>query len=350
MQHTPPNRPDPLAPRPLALLRGVSRSFGLSIRILPPALRQPMAVAYLLARATDTVADTAALPGPQRAARLDTLAAAIQGDAVAAQAVAANAPDFAALQQDPHEQALMLALPQCLAWLQALPPADVADIREVLRHITAGQALDIARFDIARFENPPAPANAPRALASAAELEDYAWRVAGCVGEFWTRLCLRHLPGYANLPDAHMLALGRELGMGLQLVNILRDAGADLAQGRCYLPADELAAAGTSPAALLAHPEQLDGVYRTWLARARQLVVQGAAYADAVNHRRVRAAVALPALLGLRTLALLDAAGTQALHARIKVPRSEVRGLMAGLALTLAARGPLASRFRRLGA
>ncbi len=345
MQHTPPNRPDPLAPRPLALLRGVSRSFGLSIRILPPALRQPMAVAYLLARATDTVADTAALPGPQRATRLDTLAAAIQGDAAAAQAVAANAPDFAALQQDPHEQALMLALPQCLAWLHALPAADVADIREVLRHITAGQALDIARF-----ENPPAPANAPRALASAAELEDYAWRVAGCVGEFWTRLCLRHLPGCANLPDAQMLALGRELGMGLQLVNILRDAGADLAQGRCYFPADELAAAGTSPAALLAHPEQLVSVYRAWLARARQLVAQGAAYADAVNHRRVRAAVALPALLGLRTLALLEAAGTQALHTRIKVPRSEVRGLMAGLALTLAARGPLAKRFRHLSA
>ena len=46
----------------LALLRGVSRSFYLSIRLLPAPLRRPIAVAYLLARAADTLADTAELP------------------------------------------------------------------------------------------------------------------------------------------------------------------------------------------------------------------------------------------------------------------------------------------------
>ena len=39
------------------LLRGVSRSFYLSLRILPAALREPIGLAYLLARAADTVAD-----------------------------------------------------------------------------------------------------------------------------------------------------------------------------------------------------------------------------------------------------------------------------------------------------
>ena len=38
-----------------------------------------------------------------------------------------------------------------------------------------------------------------------------------------------------------MLALGRRFGQGLQMVNILRDLPDDLAQGRCYLPADLLA-------------------------------------------------------------------------------------------------------------
>ena len=60
-----------------ALLRGVPRSFYLSIRLLPAPLRRPVAVAYLLARATDTVADTATLPADTRRDLLETLTTAI---------------------------------------------------------------------------------------------------------------------------------------------------------------------------------------------------------------------------------------------------------------------------------
>src|SRR5438045_9068521 len=41
------------------LLKSVSRSFYLSIRILPRDLQAPIGLAYLLARASDTIADTA---------------------------------------------------------------------------------------------------------------------------------------------------------------------------------------------------------------------------------------------------------------------------------------------------
>ena len=50
------------------MLRSVSRSFYLSLRILPAALREPLSLAYLLARATDTIADT---PEPPAALRTD---------------------------------------------------------------------------------------------------------------------------------------------------------------------------------------------------------------------------------------------------------------------------------------
>jgi hypothetical protein len=58
----------------------------------------------------------------------------------------------------------------------------------------------------------------------------------------------------------------------------------------------------------------------------------GMAYARAVNPRRIRAAVALPALLGRRTLSLLRAAGPQALRHHVKVPRREVYTLLARMA------------------
>lgn len=233
--------PSTMRARPLAplaeiepLLRGVARSFYLSIRLLPRPLRRPIGVAYLLARAADTVADTPGRPIEERQRQLAWLAAAFERvpQGVPGEQIGAS---LGSGWHDPAEHRLMAALPDCLGWLEALETADRQDVRTVLRHITQGQSLDLARF---------ADASAPRALANANDLHEYTYLVAGSVGEFWTDLCVRHLPDFATLPPASMRALGREYGMGLQLVNILRDCGSDLAVGRCYLPQNELAAAG----------------------------------------------------------------------------------------------------------
>src|SRR5258706_131859 len=61
------------------VLRQVSRSFYLSLRILPGSLREPIGVAYLLARAADTVADTRVLPRAERLGHLEALRAAYAG-------------------------------------------------------------------------------------------------------------------------------------------------------------------------------------------------------------------------------------------------------------------------------
>jgi farnesyl-diphosphate farnesyltransferase len=323
-----------------ALLRGVSRSFYISIRLLPARLRQPVSVAYLLARATDTVADCATLPAEERKEKLDSLMEAIEGRIPALDAAASLAA-FGSLQEDPEERNLMLNLPQCLDWLERLASADRQDVRAVLRHITYGQAIDIQRF----------PQGAPlMALHTAAQLDEYTYLVAGCVGEFWTDLCFRHLPRFARLPKHEMRELGRDYGMGLQLVNILRDAGADLAAGRCYFPADELAAGGLRPQDIVTQPERFTRVRNRWHAHAQRGLDSGMRYADAVNSRRVRAASAMPALIGARTLALLRSAGPQGLQRRVKVPRHEVRSMLARLAFTLAGRAPLHALFGRLQA
>jgi len=67
-------------------------------------------------------------------------------------------------------------------------------------------------------------------------LRRYCFLVAGTVG-----LAMSHILG-ARQPEA--LAAAAELGIAMQLTNILRDVGSDLAVGRCYLPADELARFG----------------------------------------------------------------------------------------------------------
>ena len=85
----------------LKLLRGVSRSFYLSIRLLPAPLRGPIAVGYLLARATDTVADTTALPLADRLQLLSALMAAIDSPGGDLQGRPQSLSEFAERQTDP---------------------------------------------------------------------------------------------------------------------------------------------------------------------------------------------------------------------------------------------------------
>src|SRR4051812_25989558 len=49
-----------------SLLRDVSRSFYKSLRVLPGAVRPQIGLAYLLARMTDTIADTAIVSAEKR--------------------------------------------------------------------------------------------------------------------------------------------------------------------------------------------------------------------------------------------------------------------------------------------
>jgi farnesyl-diphosphate farnesyltransferase len=314
-----------------AILRDVSRSFYLSIRLLPEKLRRPVGLAYLLARATDTVADTTQVPPLERAATLANLRSVIQGDA--SQSVIADiVSSFSPMQTNPAERKLIEALPICFDELDRLGSDDREDIRFLLSKITKGQALDVTRFgDVAQ----------PRALATALELHEYTYLVAGCVGEFWTRLCFRHVQNFSDTSEIEMSDLGKRYGNGLQLVNILRDAHSDLRAGRCYFPMQELKEMGLDPTQILMDPARFEFVLEKWREEAQRGLTAGMSYVHAIRNRRIRGATALPALIGARTLSMLRAAGASELNRNIKVPRYEVRAMIARVAVTLASRDSL---------
>lgn len=322
-----------------SILRGVSRSFYLSIRLLPVPGRDPISLAYLLARATDTIADTAEIDASLRSERLRDLAALIQRDLDPA--AAASLRSFAALQKNDAERILIEKLPRCLEWLQSLPVDDRDDIREVLARINEGQ-----RLDVARFRNPSQLA----ALETAADLKRYTYLVAGCVGEFWTNVCFRHLPDFTSESRETMLQRGVAYGKALQLVNILRDAGTDLRVGRCYLPAEELRTLGLALADLKRDPARAEPLTQAWRVRAEKGIGDGIEYACAIAPRRVRFATVLPALIAARTLALLRDAGAAAFEKKIKVPRAEVRRILINTTATLASPRSIREQFRRLSA
>lgn len=306
------------------ILKSVSRSFYLTIRFLPRPLREPVSLAYLLARATDTLADTATIPAEVRLTTLRAFARVLAGESDFA-SVAESLCDFAAQQSDPRERQLIENLDGCSAWLEKLEPADRADLREVLATIVRGQELDLQRF------GDPASVTA---LRTADELHEYTYLVAGCVGEFWTKLGFRHCTNFANLPPNEMEKLGREYGQGLQLINVLRDRAADASAGRGYLPEEELAVAQTAE------------VFARWLDTAEKKLRAGLDYCSALTNWRIRFATVLPALIGARTIALLRATGSAA--EKVKVPRNAVRRILAAGALAATAPPALRALFQRL--
>ncbi|MEP6810350.1 MAG: phytoene/squalene synthase family protein [Chthoniobacterales bacterium] len=320
-----------------AILRDVSRSFYLSIRLLPVALRDPIALAYLLARATDTIADTAEIDAAIRLERLQELAALIQAEPPAK--ISEGLQSFARLQRDEAERGLIERLPECLAWLQAIAEEGRREIRAVLAPINEGQTLDVARFrDPTRIV----------ALEDAAELDRYTYLVAGCVGKFWTDVCFRKLPTFSVTARETMVERGIAYGKGLQLINILRDAGADLRAGRCYLPAEELLAEGLTPDDLLVKADRAEPVLRKWCERAAEGLNAGVEYACAIQPWRVRLATVLPALIGARTLALLREAGPAVFQRRVKIERAEVRAILFRLTARLASPGIIRALARTL--
>jgi len=298
------------------LLKTTSRSFYLTLRVLPSGVRPQIGLAYLLARTTDTIADTEIIPPVQRLEALHKLRERI----LSLSTTPLNFGELAQHQGLAAEQALLEKVEDSLALLQTLSPDDLKLVRQVLTTITGGQELDLRRFGGASAEK-------ITALETAAELDDYTYRVAGCVGEFWTKICRAHLFPKTRLDDAQLLANGIRFGKGLQLVNILRDLPADLKKGRCYLPVERLDQAGLIPEVLLspANAAKFLPLFREYLDRAESHLAAGWAYTNTLpfGQIRVRLACAWPILIGVRTIEKLRAANVIELRQHIKISHGE---------------------------
>ena len=303
------------------LLKATSRSFYLTLRVLPAVVRPQIGLAYLLARTADTIADTGLVPLEQRLDALHKLRERILGSSTAP----LNFGELAKQQGSPAERVLLEKVGESLALLETLSPADLPLVRKVLTTIISGQELDLRRFAKASAEN-----IVP--LETAVELDDYTYRVAGCVGGFWTKICRAHLFPDAKLDDTQLLVDGIRFGKGLQLVNILRDLPADLKNGRCYLPTQRLDEAKLLPETLLspANEGKFLPLYHDYLDQAETHLAAGWRYTNTLpfGQFRLRLACAWPVLLGGRTIEKLRAANVIELQQHVKVSRGEVRGIL----------------------
>lgn len=308
------------------LLKTVSRAFYLSLRVLPADLREPIGLAYLLARAADTIADTPLIPPDRRLSHLRAFRARVVGEAAAAD-TADMSSELNDAFANPAERALLQALPHAFALLESLSASDRERTRAVVLTLTRGMEMDLTAF-------PPAECGKVTALKTREQLDDYIYHIAGCVGEFWTEISMAHTPALGDWDGARMSALGVRFGSALQLTNILRDASKDLRIGRCYLPHSELDRVGLRPADLL--DERNSARARPMLAWGIRTALTDFAAAEryilAIPRRclRLRLAALWPVIIGLSTLALLARADSWLIPDKpIKMPRRSVYAIVA---------------------
>jgi farnesyl-diphosphate farnesyltransferase len=328
------------------LLKGVSRSFYLTLSVLPAGMRDPIGLAYLLARAADTIADTSLIPPGQRLELLLSLRSQVNG--TPDEAALTRIAELASHQTQSDEKLLLESLGPALALLSQMSASDRASIRDIVTTLTTGMEFDLRTF-------PNECSGQIVALQQWEELDRYTYLVAGCVGEFWTKMTYAHLPGRLKADPETMLDRGIRFGKALQMTNVLRDCAKDLRIGRCYLPATMLDRCGLTPqdlllpdASLRARPLLFELLDRT-LDHFREALQY--TLAIPVSSVRLRLACLWPILIGLDTLLLLVQNDHWLDPARVsKVRRSGVYRVLAS-SLPLAASNRLLrlSVERRIG-
>lgn len=243
-----PHHPAPVAvPRPVtareaerwcrAILPRVSRTFALSVRVLPGDLGRSVLAAYLLCRIADTIEDAPTLPAEHKAATLDRLVAAFDGTPASVRALA---DDLAAWPGEAAHVELAAHTDVVLALFGALPAPSQAHVRRWVEEMVTGMRKFVLLY--------------PHGIRiqTLDEYKEYCYYVAGTVGYMLTDLWHEHSRLVSDRVHRRLRETCRAFGEALQTVNILKDVATDAEQeNSIYIPDAHLKAHGSGHATIL---------------------------------------------------------------------------------------------------
>jgi len=285
------------------LLSKVSRSFYLTLAVLPVSVRTQVGLAYLFARAADTITDTDLIEQSERIIHLKNFQKLFTLDTIDWEIVQSIQVALVSHQALPAERILLERLEDCFRVYLECELSDRARINDLMTTLTKGMEMDLELFQGGNTEN-------LLSLETQEDLNRYIYYVAGCVGEYWTNLMCAHLSSLNNWDVKQMSSIGINFGKGLQLTNIVKDIAKDLRRGRCYIPASVLKTAGLSPNDIL-QPESwpsFQPILNKLIQQAVEFLDQGWEYTMAIprSEIRLRLACMWPILLGGETLKLVQ--------------------------------------------
>ncbi len=302
-----------------SMLEATSRSFYPTLKYLPKKIRGQIGLLYLLARVADTIADS-------KEGETEELKNLLKQYNDVAQGKSDVLPDFnsiADIQENESEAELLRNVSDVIEGLEEYSEPDKERMLECLDTIIGGQILDLERFGVAKEGGDIS------ALMDNEEMDDYTYRVAGCVGVFWTKMSLAHIINLGQEKEEQLFAKGIRFGKALQMINILRDIPEDLRFGRCYIPSEALARHDLTPDELLkkSNIEKFRPLYNEYLDITNDHLDAAVDYIKLLPETqfRLKASCMLPVLIGQRTVTLLREGNVLDSSDRIKVTRDEIR-------------------------
>ena len=293
------------------MLRNVSRTFALSIEQLPGLQREAVTVAYLLFRVADCIEDHDMLDARTKARLLRLWAGILTGEAP----VDALTAELARLDGSDPEVYVAQQADSVMAHLMSIPE----NHRSILARHVRETSLGMARWqDHGPF------------VRDEAEMDDYMHEVAGRVGWLLTEVFALHSPAIAAQKN-RLMELGREFGLALQTVNIIRGMRKDFERGWIFVPETFCGHAGLDSVQLFdpAHEAAALEVLGMLTAKARRHLDNGIAYIRLLPRRlrSVRLFCIWPLLFAARTLAISEK-NPDVLRAEAKITRAEVQRIV----------------------
>jgi phytoene synthase len=255
--------------------RHEAANFYYGIRLLPPSKRRAMCAAYAFARRVDDIGD-GNLPQQEKLAALERERAGV------AELVAGHASHSS----DP----VLVALDDAAARFQL--PLDA------LGELIDGVEQDVRGATYETFD----------------ELLLYCRYVAGSIG----RLCVAI---FGSADPARAVLRADELGVAMQLTNILRDVREDLGNGRVYLPAEDLRRFGVA-SPLDGEPHALERLIRFEAARNRDWFGRGLRLLPLLDGRSEACVLAMTGIYR-KVLARIEEEPLAVTRERVSVPTWE---------------------------
>lgn len=206
------------------LLEKTSRTFALSIPVLPEPTRREVMVAYLLFRIADTFEDAYHWPPEARIAALREFEGLLSASRPEEAARVSKAWSAAGPAEHEGYRELIDEVPFVLEGFFSLSGEAIEPIRAHVLRSSDGMGAFVSRT-----------LGGTLRLESLEELRRYCYFVAGIVGEMLTELFLLGRPWLVPAAGA-LRERAATFGEALQLVNILKDAADDAKEGRRYLP------------------------------------------------------------------------------------------------------------------
>jgi len=295
----------------------VSRTFALSIRLIPGELGAAVRYAYLICRIADTIEDEPQLPAVEKASLLDLLTACFD-DATAATQLASRA---ATLEGDARHLRLVRNTDLVFTAFRDLPESTRQPVRRWVGEMIAGMRKFVLAYP-----------NGIR-IQTLDEYKEYCYYVAGTVGFLLTDLWHEYVPSigparYRVLRD-HCQAFAE----ALQNVNILKDVARDAEhENAIYIPEELLRDHGSAQTTILAldRAQQNQAALAPLMELAWRDLDEATAYLLAIPRRAfaIRIACALPLLFAYATLRdLAKRPGALARREVVKISRAEVKSL-----------------------